>query len=101
MKIKTTYQIVTHESAAIGDCAESGWIDEDGVPFASVQDAAEFLIDNGARYPSSTMFHKGLWYSGDPDTDYRTGAEETHSFHLYDFTPDQEKEVYRRVVGED
>lgn len=59
-RILTTYSTVTPESAEHGDVADSGWIDEDGVPMgdddeSAVDDAVKFLKDKGVE-PSSSAY---------------------------------------------
>lgn len=54
--IRTTYEVVTEESAAEGEAEERGWIDEDGTEF-TVTEAIEKL--EGCE-PSSSAFHPGV-----------------------------------------
>jgi len=110
-RIMTTYDIVTPESASRGDVAENGWEDEIGHDCTpdehDIEDgktvvdlAVEFLKDKGVLEPSSTQFHTGIWYNTiDPETDYQDGSEKNYAYHLYDFTPEQEKQVYGGVMG--
>ena len=92
--IRTTYEIVTPESAEEGDADERGWIDEDGEEY-SVKEAAEFLI---GTEPSSSFFHSGIWYTHyGYDTDFETGGEESRSYHLTKFSPEDEKLIYESV----
>lgn len=110
-RIAITYDIVTHESAAEGDTAENGWIDQEGVSMkpdadeaadgvTAVDKAVEMLRDNGATEASSSSFHTGIWYTNnDHDTDYITGAVESRSYHLKGFTPEEERAVYAGMRG--
>ncbi len=104
-RITCTYEIVTPESAADGDVAERGFEDEDGQSMLPEDDddedvtvasnAVKFLKDNGATEPSSSQWHAGLWYSTpDADIDHRTGEATYHSYHLVDFAPEEEREVF-------
>lgn len=109
-RIKITYEITTPESAAQGDFADHGWIDEDGVSMVpdeydqeegltAVDLAVKYLKDYGANEPSYFPgWTSGTWYTynGEMDT---SGEAESRSYHLEDFTPEQEQEIYRRVVG--
>lgn len=93
--IKTTYSQITPESASNGDFSETGWIDEKGESFDSVEEAVDWLKREGAIEPSSTCFHPGIWYStGFVCVDYSDGTEEERAFHLKGFTPEEEREVY-------
>ncbi len=90
--IRITYEIMTPESAELGDADERGWIDEDGT---------EYSVDEVIKlcrylYPSSSSFHTGIWYTDvDKHEDFRTGAVESWSYHLENFSPEEEAEVYR------
>jgi hypothetical protein len=107
--IRTTYDIVTEESAAHGDVAERGWIDEEGEVMepdadeeaegiTAVSLAVKFLRDAGGIYPSSSGFHPGVWYSNEAEQDYRTGEWETRSYHLVNFTTEEQKEIYEALT---
>ncbi len=100
--IKITYDIVTHESAALGDFAETGWINKKGITFDSIQECAEYLVDQGPFEPSSSLFHKGIYYTqADPDIDLHTGDQERYTFHCYNMSEKQELELYTRLIGVD
>lgn len=123
-KILTTYEIWTPEEEEFG--LDHGWIDEEGyefepdeydydefidenelpedTPHADIRDAVvaelalEFLRDVNVGGASSTHFHHGVWYSNlEHDTDYRTGAIEQRSYHLEEFTPEQEEYIFMEL----
>lgn len=108
--IKITFQTVTPESAEDGDFAETGWEDEEGVSMKPdrydrkdgitvVEKAVRFLQNEGVEEASSSGFHVGVWYSTGYDVmSYRTGEEKSRSFHLYDFTAKQEREIYDQMT---
>lgn len=98
-KIVITYEIVTDESAAEGDVAESGWLDEDGVSIVSPAHAYRFLSKCGAFIPSSSAFHPGIWWSTEPEQSAETGAYESRSYHLKGFTERAERMVYTAITG--
>lgn len=93
---------------------EHGWIDEEGVEFepdefdieegmtpseSIVEQAVKFLQDEGAMHASSSHFHIGVWYSTEFSvTDFGTGEEEERSFHLKDFSPEEEAEIFKEVA---
>lgn len=92
--IRTIYEIVTPESAEEGDADERVWIDEDGEEYGA-KEAAEFLI---GTEPSSSDFHPGVWYTHHGyNTDYETGGEESRSYHLTKFSPEDEKLIFESV----
>jgi hypothetical protein len=81
MKIRynITYSIVTPESAEDGDFAESGMLYDSSE--ATIKDFINEIIDGGYTYPSSSDPQDVRWWSTEPDVDYSTMAEETHSIH--------------------
>jgi hypothetical protein len=116
-----TYDIVTPESVEEGDTSEAGWVidgqewpgdldeasvhlaptwydpdvdDEDG-PIAWM---VKLLRDAGAD-PSSSAFHAGVWYIGNPNEDYSTGAVTTYAYHLEGFAPDDQRAVFVGVTA--
>ena len=108
-RIRISYQVVTEESAEIGDYAETGWIDEEGVcidptdyvNFAEFIDAAVSIIGNDCEasdYPRCCPGH--TWYTEcDGDTDYSDGSVTTQSFHLDGFTAEEEWAIYSEITG--
>ena len=96
IKITSTYQIVTPESAEDGEAAASGWEDQEGTTFATedheeeddpaeatIDAAVDHLLSNGATEPSSIPVSSRSWWSTpDPDIDYQTGEHTYRSFHL-------------------
>jgi len=77
--IRITYEIVTPESAEDGEAAEQGWEDEDGSEY-TFREAVKLLE---GKEPSSSWFHRGIWYTDhDSDIDYATGAETRQSYHV-------------------
>ena len=108
--IKISYTLYTPEAIEAGDAAEHGWVDEEGVDMepdesdleldlTAADKATDFLIDEGATEPSSTQWHTGVWYSW-PDLRIDGDDSEMRSYHLYGFTPAQEKEIYRLIKAE-
>jgi hypothetical protein len=104
--IVTTFQIVTPESAEQGDYEETGWIDEEGHDCTSddvVDVAVAFISEQGSvkpsDYPACSPGH--TWYTQtDPVQNrayFEQGREETHSFHLRGFTPEQEVAIYAKL----
>lgn len=76
--IKTTYEIIDHESAMHGDAAERGWIDEIGSKYTFGE-----LVDllRGAE-PSCSDIDSADWATVyNFDVDYRTGEHENRSYH--------------------
>ena len=109
-RIRITYSRTTPESAEQGDFSETGWINQEGEDMTpdlydieegktAVDKAVEFLKNEGVIEPSSSDFHPGNWYSTEwQNVDMRTGEDEERSYHLVGFTPEEEKEIYDRVI---
>ncbi|HEY6565142.1 MAG TPA: hypothetical protein VIY86_11630 [Pirellulaceae bacterium] len=111
-RIKISYEIVTPESAAEGCAAESGWKDENGIEI----DPADYADDDATELeavarlavgwisravePSSTVFHRGIWYTdADGAINFRTGAEERNSYHLDGFSEVEELRIFQLITG--
>lgn len=105
-RICVSYEVVTHESADDNDVAERGWEDQIGERCEAdpecgeteVSEAIRKLSNDGVCEASSSEFHPGVWYIGHPETNYRTGAETTYSYHLKGFTESEEREIYDAVT---
>lgn len=92
--VRTTYEIITPESAEHGDVAEEGFIDEDGQECTPEE---AFNMVEGCE-PSASDFTGGVWYTDNEyHTDYKTGAQESRSYHLKGFTPRQERLIFDSV----
>lgn len=109
-RVRVTFEIVTPESAEDGDTAETGWIDEIGTTFdASDTDddepsigtaVARFITRAGGHvepsdWPPEVTPHRAPWFTqSDPDRDFRTGAEERHSYHVEGLTADEWRDLF-------
>ena len=82
IKITTTYQIVSPESAEVGDVEEQGFYDEVGEVFESVSEAVEFLNDHYVVHPSEYPSENSKSWSTDGDTDYPTGNITYYTYHI-------------------
>lgn len=76
--IRTTYEVVTPESAECGDIEERGWVDAQGSEY-SFRDLVALL----ARCePSASAPGPHLWVTEyDYQVDYETGAREQRNYH--------------------
>jgi hypothetical protein len=105
--IRVSYDVVTPESAAEGDTAETGWDCEEGYQIEAdeteshVDCAVRLLAYEGADacYASASDFHTGVWYQDGGSTDYRTGAVRTRAFHLDGFTVAEEYQIWVALGG--
>lgn len=107
--IRISYETITPGDEDDDEPGEDrGWIDEegheisldefdrqDGLTIADV--AVKFLKNDGAWEASSSAFHKGIWYSTDYDTDFRTGESTQKSYHLDGFTESEEREIFNEM----
>ena len=96
-RIRTTYEIVTEESALDGDVSERGFRDEAGTEY-TVGEAITLL--RGCE-PSSSQFHSGIWYTRHGEQDYASGDQENLSYHLVrgEWSADEEHAIYFGVTG--
>ena len=115
-KIMVTYSIVTPESAAEGDSADNGFIDVPtgkylsmntqraramkarGQSVRTVEEAAEFIstYGHGRLEPSSSSYHRGIWYSVKYDSD--TEMSEERSLHPEGFSLSEERQLFDLLV---
>lgn len=101
--IVTTYSTITDESAENGAFADNGFEDytvfeqetaeDDGV----LDQAVEYLNDSGITERSSSHFRPGVWYSGEPQIDYGTGETKQYDYHLWNFTPEEERYIWGHI----
>lgn len=105
-RITVSFDVVTEESAQDGDTAEHGWEDEEGQSMLPEDDeegtvvdlAIDFLEENGASQSSSSAFHRGVWYIPlEPEIDLRSGEATYRSFHLVEFTEEEQREIFDRM----
>lgn len=113
-RIRISYDVVTEESAAIGDFADCGWeneegeivdpddsdVEEAGSELAAVVDCAVRIIGNGVEasdYPHCCAGH--TWYTEtDGDTDWEDGSVKRLSYHLDGFSEEEEEAVYAELA---
>ena len=114
-RIRISYDVVTPESAEIGDFAETGWENEEGVcidpddcyveeagsELAAVVACAVDTIGNGVEasdYPTCCPGH--TWYTdSDGDVDYDDGSEKRLSYYLDGFSEEEELAIYAELIG--
>lgn len=92
--IRSTYEVVTEESAQDGEAADSGWLDKEGQEFNSPAQAIRYLKSRSITQASSSRFHSGIWYSTTPEKDTFDGSYTTESYHLKGFTERAERMIY-------
>ncbi len=100
--IRTTFEVITEESAQDGEAAESGWLDERGTAYT----VHEAIRELRGTEPSSSAFHSGIRYTLDEGQDVRDGSYSLQSYHLVTrgvrrgrWTVNQERKVYEGVTG--
>jgi len=99
IKITTTYQVVSPESAEVGDVEDQGFHDEQGEVFKTPQEAADFITEHYAYIPSESPSDNAKWWSTDGDEDYTTGFRTYYSYHI-DTDTDTLKEVNSILMGQ-
>jgi len=105
--IKVYLQSMTPESVEEGEIEKPSLDEEipieldaidrkEGLTVADL--AAKAIRDAGAR-PSSSHFHRGLWYeTGWETVSYATGEEEQKTYHLKGFSSQEEALVFLKVT---
>jgi len=109
-RIRVTYEIITPESAEMGDAEDRGWEDEGGhdcTPdkwdvedgLTAVDIAVGYLQDNGAVHASSSCYHRGVWYSTSNGMDM-DGTVTDYSYHFAgeDWTEGELKAIYAHMT---
>lgn len=108
--IKTSYQTITPGKDDDDEPdVDNGWEDEDGESMklddydegiTEIDKAVEFLNNKGATEPSSSEYHIGIWYTTpDSDKNYTTGENTYYSCHLSGFTPNEEYEIWKKMMN--
>lgn len=97
IRVKSSYEIITEESAAEGDVAERGWLNEEGELFDSADEVARHLRDEGVIEASSSCFHPGVSYNTESQQDMHTGEYKSESFFIHGATPGQERKIYKKL----
>lgn len=102
-RIRTTYEIVTEESAAEGEAEETGFEDEVGVTFTSLYDALRWLEKEGGALEASSSHYSGnVWYRGQVIENaafFEDGESKTLSYHLVGFTEEEEEAVFSKITA--
>ena len=108
-KVVVYYQTVTEESAEHGDYDSEGFYEEyivepdkfeadEGQTAATL--AVKFINHHGAIEPSSSHFHKGIWYTSiDPKENYQTGEKMYFTFHPENFSEFEEAKIHQMLMG--
>jgi len=101
-KLDITYEIVTPESAELGDNAESGFEDEN-MKFDSLSELIDYMLNEGAAEPSnSNYFHANTWYNTvDPIQDrayFEKGESKFLGFHPKGVTEEEGKIIFDSIT---
>jgi propanediol dehydratase large subunit len=91
--IRVSFEVVTPESAEIGEASERGWEDETGTVY-TFREAVKLLR---GMEPSSTSYHKGVWYLR-TEQDFRDSSDTTYSYHIIASSRFQRR-LYQAVTG--
>lgn len=68
---------------------------EEFVPMKGIDEAIEHIRNSGSE-PSSSEFHKGMWYtSADSTINMQTGDKTDYSYHLKGFSEDEQQIIYK------
>lgn len=90
IKIRTTYSVITPESAEYGDYADYGVINEcDSYTFSELVNALRCYI-----HPSSSDIDYHTWFSTEGDTNMHTGEVTIESIHFHPDNSDRLKKYW-------
>lgn len=64
----------------------------------AVDQAVSHLKDAGVRHASASHHHTGMWYETEPEQDFHSGVWTRRSYHLKNFSPDEEKQIAQRMT---
>lgn len=64
---------------------------------SAVDIAVQHLKDAGIQHASSSHFHRGMWYSTEPEQDIHTGVHRERSYHPTGFSHAEEREIAQRM----
>lgn len=101
MKIKIYYQTISPESAENGDFESMGeWDNINCDKNASIEEIIQLIEGYGYLEPSSSQFHKNIWYSTiNPEVNYKTGTEKYYTIHFDLFPESKQNEIYNKIRG--
>jgi hypothetical protein len=93
-RIKVTFETSNPE----GDVIDQGFEDAEGREFDNVLEAATWLTDEGAIFPSASDARGTIWFTSEADTDYKTGQSTSRSFHPTSFTQSELNSLFFAVT---
>ena len=96
--ISSTYSIVTPKSAEDGENADAGFRFED--EFMTFRELVAYIRNNGYLYPSCHPATGDTceWLNTEPETDFRTGEEETRGLHYAHRNPPRLAKYWRKAM---
>ena len=98
-----TYDIVTEESAEIGDFEEAGFISEDSTLRDAISDLFETRTSHcgGVEYVAANCSSRedASWISVGNGMEFKTGARESRSLHIPDHITPASRARLCRLLG--
>jgi hypothetical protein len=92
-RIKVTFETSNPE----GDVIDQGFEDAEGQVFDNVLEAATWLTDEGAIFPSASDAKGPIWFTSDDDTNFTTGHVTRRSFHPTGFNQNELNSLFFAV----
>jgi hypothetical protein len=92
-RIKVTFET----SNADGDVIDHGFEDAEGCAFDNILEAATWLTDEGAVFPSASDAKGTIWFTSEDNTDFTTGEATRRSFHPTGFTQNELNSLFFAV----
>lgn len=91
--ITVSYEISDPE----GNVIEQGFENETGQSFDNILEAATWLTDEGAVYPSASDAKGPLWFHSEDYVDHKTGQSTRRAFHPKGFTQTERDSLFYAV----
>jgi hypothetical protein len=95
--IDKTFEVVTHESAEHGEIEDGG--------FASINERVTFrelvqMMRGDYVHPSMSPVHRStrVWFSSEPDQDYRTGEYRSEAIHFSPNNPQRKAKYWIKAM---
>lgn len=93
-RIKVTFET----SNADGDVIDQGFEDAEGRSFDNILEAATWLTDEGAIFPSASDAKGTIWFTSEANVDYSSGQATSRSFHPTGFSRNELNSLFFAVT---
>jgi hypothetical protein len=98
-RITIAFEVISPESSERGVVEREGWVNEKGVEFHGLEEAADFLENEGIDSKFSAGETGGEYFMTEYSTDPYTGNAERKSYFMKGFTESEEAELWNILDG--